>query len=127
MAGKTADDGKKAKPPVPSTGPSYVRCDLTSLQKETLATWVAGLDYAEWVAWLEATVTLGHVVSIRANDVGCQCSVSGGTRDGDAHTNQCLVARATSPLKAVLVAMFKDQNILAGVWPIVDIRSDLDI
>ena len=127
MAFKQSDDDKKAKPVVQPSGPLFVRCDLTPAQKESLAAWVSTLDTAEWIQWLEATVTLGHVVSVRANEVGFQCSVTGGSRDGDAHTNQCLVARASTPVKALLVAMFKDQNVLAGVWPIVDIKSDLDI
>ena len=127
MAFKTADDSKKAKTAVPPTGPSYVRCDLTSAQKEALAGWVSTLDTSEWLDWFETTVTLGHVISVRPNDVGFQCSVSGGSRDGDAHTNQCLVARATSPTKAIMAAMFKDQNILAGSWPIVNVLLDLDV
>jgi hypothetical protein len=127
MASKTADDTMKTKAVAPISGPLFVRCDLTPAQKESLAAWVSTLDTAEWIGWLGATVTLGHVVSVRANDVGFQCSVTGGSRDGDAHRNQCLVARASSPVKAILVAMFKDQNVLAHIWPIVDIKSDLDI
>lgn len=116
--------GKAAAEPV---GVKFVTCDLTKEQKDSLAAWVLELDTEDWVGWLTKAVELGHVVSVRGNEVGYQCAVTGGARDGAVHMNLCLVARASSPLKAIQAAMFKDENILAGVWPSVDRKSELDI
>jgi hypothetical protein len=120
----SAPGGKAAVEPV---GVKFVTCDLTKEQKDMLAAWVLELDTEEWIGWLTKTVELGHVISVRANEVGYQCAVTGGARDGSVHANLCLVARASSPLKSILSAMFKDQNIMAGEWPSVDRKSELDI
>jgi hypothetical protein len=120
----TAIEAKKTAEP---SDVRFVRCDLTPEQKLVLATWVADLDTEEWIGWLTSTVTLGHVVSMRANEVGYQCAVTGGSRDGSVHAGLSLVARASTPVKALQVAMFKDQNVLAGVWPVTDRKSELDL
>ena len=119
-----------ATEPTKTTEPPNVRfvtCELTPEQKLVLATWAADLDTEEWIGWLTSTVTLGHVVSMRANEVGYQCSVTGGSRDGSVHAGLSLVARASTPVKALQAAMFKDQNVLAGVWPVTDRKSELDL
>jgi hypothetical protein len=110
-----------------ATSIRFVTCDLTPEQKAMLAAWVVELDTEDWVAWLTSTVTLGHIVSVRANEVGYQCAVTGGARDGAVHGGLCLVARASTPLKSLQAAMFKDQNVLAGVWPVTDRKSELDL
>lgn len=109
------------------TGMKFVNCDLDKDQKAALAMFADQLENMEWINWLEGLVTLGHIVSIRANEVGFQCSVTGGSRDGSVHQNMSLVARASTPLHAIQAAMFKDTVILSGVWPIVDRRSELDL
>lgn len=120
----TPADAKKVTEPL---GVRFVTCDLTPEQKAILVAWVAELDTEEWVGWLTSTVTLGHVVSVRSNEVGYQCAVTGGIRDGSVHSGLSLVARASTPLKALQAAMFKDQNVLAGVWPVTDRKSELDL
>ena len=109
------------------TGIKFVNCDLDATQKAALAIFADELENMEWIDWLEGRVTLGHVISVRANEVGFQCSVTGGSRDGSVHQNMSLVARASTPLKAIQSAMFKDTVILSGEWPIVDRRSELDL
>ena len=109
------------------TGIKFVNCDLDPAQKQALALFADELENMEWIDWLEGRVTLGHIISIRANEVGFQCSVTGGSRDGSVHQNMSLVARASTPLKAIQSAMFKDTVILSGEWPIVDRRSELDL
>jgi hypothetical protein len=119
-----APGGKAAAEPV---AVKFVTCDLTKAQKDILAAWVLDLDTADMLDWLTKAVELAHVVSVRANEVGYQCSVTGGTRDGSPHAGLCLVARASTPIKAVQSAMFKDQNVMAGEWPSVDRKSELDL
>lgn len=117
----------EVKKVVEQLGVKFVNCDLTAEQKAVLASWVSTLDTQEWLDWLVATVTLGHVISVRANDYGYQCSVTGGSKDGSTHANMSLVARASTPLKAIQAAMFKDQSILAGKWTAVSRNAELDI
>jgi hypothetical protein len=109
------------------SGIKFVNCDLDKDQKEALALFADELENMEWIDWLEGLVTLGHIISVRSNEVGFQCSVTGGSRDGSVHQNMSLIARASSPLKAIQSAMFKDTVILSGTWPIVDKRSELDL
>jgi hypothetical protein len=119
---KAAD---KAKANGQISGPRFVRCDLNPAQKEQLVHWSSELEDMDMLKWLWYKVERGHVVSIRYNEVGYQCSVTG-TSEGSGHKDQSLVARASTPERAVHGAMFRDQVVLEGNWPLSGLLDDLD-
>lgn len=105
--------------------PRFVKCDLNAQQKESLTAWALEQEEMDMLKWVEDKVTRGHVVSIRSNDVGYQCSVTG-TSEGSGHPNMSLVARASTPLKSVYAAWFRDEVVLQGVWPVANRLEELD-
>jgi hypothetical protein len=106
-------------------GPQFVRCELTKAQKEQLVHWHAETDLEDAVKWLFRMAENGCVVSLRTNDVGYQCSVTG-VFESSGHKDQCLVARASTAEKALYGAMFRDIVVLEGVWPVSSRLDDLD-
>lgn len=113
----TAWDGKAA--------PKYVRLDLSTEQKKLLATWAAELENIDLLTWMENQVSRGHVLSVRSNEVGYQCSLTG-TREASGHMGMCLVGRASTAIRAVEAVMYRDEMVLQGVWPVSSLTSDLD-
>ncbi len=110
-------DGKKA--------PMYVRVDLSAEQKAQLAAWAEELEHLELLNWITDRVERGHVLSVRANEVGFQCSLTGAS-DGSGHLGLCMVGRASTPIRAIQAVMFRDKEILRGIWPKSSLVSDLD-
>jgi hypothetical protein len=109
----------------PTPEMQFVKCDLSEAQKKDLALFSEALKPEALVAWIERTVLANHVVSVRANDTGFQCSVTG-AKGNEAHTNKCLVARASTVTRSIHSAMFKDATILKGDWSKVQTRDELD-
>lgn len=110
-------DGKAA--------PRYVRCDLSTEQKALLVTWSTELETVDVLAWIEAQVARGHVLSVRSNEVGFQCSLTG-TREASGHFGMCLVGRASTSIRAIHAVMYRDEMVLQGIWPASSLTSDLD-
>ncbi|MGH9700428.1 MAG: hypothetical protein ACRD52_13360, partial [Candidatus Acidiferrales bacterium] len=61
----------------PKSAPKFVRCDLNADQKVLLQSWASEVEHQELLAWIETAVSRGHTISIRSNDVGYQCSLTG--------------------------------------------------
>lgn len=106
-------------------GPQFVKCDLSAEQKRLLADWAETAEDVDMLKWLELHVQMGHVVSIRSNEVGYQCSVTGVT-EGSGHMNKSLVARASTPLRALYSAWYRDEIVLKGQWTVIDRLTELD-
>lgn len=113
---KTAANGK---------GPTFVRCDLNKAQKEQLIHWHSETDIEDVLKWMFHKADNGHVVSLRTNDVGYQCSVTG-VFESSGHKDVCLIARASSSEKALYGAMFRDVVVLQGIWPSTNRLDELD-
>jgi hypothetical protein len=65
------------------------------------------------------------VLSVRANETGFQCSLTG-SKSNQGHEGKCLVARASTATRALHSAMFKEKLILKNDWSKVQVRDDLD-
>lgn len=111
----------------PSKGPSvrYVRCELNAEQKAHLKSWADAAEWVDLASWVDVMVSRGHTVSIKGLDVGFQVAVTG-VRAGSGHDGMCLVARASSPMKALFAAWYRDEVVLAGVWPVDSSVENLD-
>jgi len=116
-----ADDKAKQN----GTGPQFVRCDLSKAQKEQLIHWHSETDLEDAVKWLFQKAENGYVVSLRTNEVGFQCSVTG-VYESSGNKDKCLIARATSAEKALYGAMFRDVVVLEGIWPSQGRLDELD-
>jgi hypothetical protein len=119
---KAAQNGK---PWTNKDAPRFVRCDLSPQQKVALTMWAADAEETDLLKWVEVRVTLGHVLSIRSNEVGFQCSLTGGT-EGSGHLGVSLVARASTPLRAVYACWYRDEVVLEGKWPVSNTLDELD-
>jgi hypothetical protein len=106
-------------------GPLFVKCELSAEGKRKLAEWAETAEEQDMLKWLELMVTRGHTISVRSNEVGFQCSVTGST-EASGHHNKSLVARASTPLRALYSAWYRDQIVLQGVWTVVDRLTELD-
>src|SRR5216683_1964720 len=116
---------QKALAKMNGNGPQFVRCELNKAQKEQLVHWASETDTEDAVKWLFAKAESGHVVSLRTNEVGYQCSVTG-VFESSGHNNQSLVARASSAERALYAAMFRVVVVLEGIWPISNRLDELD-
>lgn len=112
--------------------PQFVDLTLTAAQKEHLATWITDTEYSDLEAWIEERCKDGDVISIkRIVDGGVAldayiCSVTG-TQLSTTHNGKCLTARASTAMKALWSAMYRDSEILHGIWTVADRRVDVDI
>ena len=104
----------------------FVRQTLSSDQKTNLAIWAAETKLEDVLKWLQTQVMVGITVSLRSNDSGFQCSLTGTDRKSDRY-GQVLVARASTPIKALYSAMFRDEVLLKHMWPIYDSEEDFDL
>jgi len=116
---------QKALAKLNGSGPQFVRCELSKDQKQQLIHWAHETDTEDAVKWMFQKAESGHVVSLRTNEVGYQCSVTG-VFESSGHNNQSLVARASSAEKALYAAMFRDVVVLAGIWPVSNRLDELD-
>lgn len=103
----------------------YVKCDLTVEQKALLVEFSAAVKEPQVLAWLAKEVENGHVVSLRSNETGYQCSVTG-VRPASGHDGIALISRASTPIRSVHSAMFKDTVILKGAWSSLQSKDALD-
>jgi hypothetical protein len=117
------------KAEIPATlngkGPQFVKCDLNAEQKKKLAEWSEEAEDIDMLKWVTNMVTSGHTISVRCNEVGFQCSVTG-AYESSGHMNKSLVARASTPLRALYAAWYRDEFVLQGHWVIVDRLTELD-
>jgi hypothetical protein len=113
------------KPWNPKDAPRFVRCELNFDQKALLVTWAGELEDIDLLKWLEGRVMSGHTLSVRLNEVGYQCSLTG-TREASGHVGMSLVARASTPLRALQGCMYRDELVLTAGWPISSLMSELD-
>lgn len=96
--------------------PSFVRCELSADMKRQLEGWALELEDMDLWKWVCDMVTRGYTISIRSNEVGYQCSVTGVT-ESSGNKDKCLVSRASTPHKSLQSAMFKTTVILESLWP----------
>lgn len=120
---KAADKKEAAK--LNGSGPRFVRCDLVKAQKEQLQSWAADEELVDTLAWLYNKVTSGHVVSLRSLDVGYQCSITGMT-EASGHKDMVLIAKASTPERALMGARFRDEIVLVEGWPASNALAELD-
>jgi hypothetical protein len=116
---------EKALAKLNGSGPIFVRCELSKVQKEQLVHWASETDTEDAVKWMFAKAESGHVVSLRTNEVGFQCSITG-VFESSGHKDLCLVARASTAEKALYAAMFRDVVVLEGLWPRTGRLDELD-
>lgn len=105
--------------------PKYVRCELSKEQKTALAAWAEGCEYIDLIAWLDGRINSGHVFSIKSIPVGFQASLTG-DREASGHYGVSLVARASTPTRAIYSIWYKDEFVLQGVWPSSGSLEELD-
>lgn len=124
----TKPNGTKTDIPTKQNGngPQFVKCELNSEQKRLMKDWAETAEDIDMLKWLNTRVTLGHTISVRCNEVGYQCSVTG-AYESSGHHNMSLVARASTPLKALYAAWYRDEVVLEGKWTVVDRLTELDM
>lgn len=112
--------------------PQYVDLTLDSRQKENLRQWIEDTEYVDLERWIEERCSDGDTISIKPiiKDGVFQnayiCSVTGSSLS-TTHGGKCLTARASSAMKSLWSAMYRDTEILHGVWVVVDKTVDVDI
>jgi hypothetical protein len=109
----------------PKDAPKFVRCELTAAQKALLTTWAEELEDMDLLKWVDSMVSNGHTLSIKSAEVGYQCSLTG-VREASGHAGMSLVARASTPLRAVYGCMYRQSEVLKGPWPVTSALADLD-
>lgn len=118
---KEWQEAQKKAPPVaawkPSEAPRFVSLNLNDEQRLALGVWAAEQLDGDMVMWLEAQVLAGHTISVRMNEFGFQCSLTG-TLAGTAHYGQSLVARGSTPVHAIQACWYRDVVVLVGEWPV---------
>lgn len=108
-----------------SNGPLYVSCDLSVAQKSELDGFIEGADRDAMLNWFLAKVGDNHTFSVRCNEVGYQCSLTGGKTHAS-HSNKCLISRSSTAERSMWSVMFKDTMVLKGIWPVSNRLEDLD-
>lgn len=108
-----------------NAAPLYVKCDLNTAQKLMLVAWADELETVDLLGWLDHMILEGHVISMKAVDFGFQASATG-IRPPTAHVGKCLVARASTPVKALYSLMYKATMVLTGVWEATARNEELD-
>lgn len=112
--------------------PQFVDLSLNKEQKARLAEWIEETEYADLEAWIQARCEDGDIISIKriiengaARDAYI-CSVTG-TSLSTTHNGKCLTARASTAVKSLWSAMFRDTEVLHGIWVVVERSVDVDI
>jgi len=105
--------------------PKYVRCELNKEQKSALAAWAEEAEDVDLIKWLDGRIGSGHVFSLKSLSVGYQASLTG-DREASGHYGVSLVARASTPLRALYSCWYKDEFVLQGVWPSAGSLDELD-
>jgi len=108
-----------------NNAPRYVRCDLNAEQKGLLKIWAEELEDQDLLKWVDDRVLNGHVVSIKSAPTGFMCSLTG-DRESSGHSGVALVARASTPIRALVSCMYKDTMVLQGQWPVTSQFEELD-
>lgn len=132
MPATTPRSKSASNPPKPTNGdwdrklaPRFVRCELNAEQKVLLAAWALEQEDVDLLRWIDDRIQSGHVLSVRSNEVGYQASLTG-DREASGHAGVSLVARASTPLRALMSCRYKDELVLQGVWPAMGRLDDLD-
>lgn len=112
--------------------PQFVDLSLNKEQKARLAEWIEETEYRDLEEWIQKRCEDGDVISIKriiengiARDAYI-CSVTG-TQLSTTHNGKCLTARASTAVKSLWSAMFRDTEILHGIWVVVERSVDVDI
>lgn len=105
--------------------PRYVSCDLNTIQKRELDTFIEESSLEDLHQWAMGRILDKHILSMRSLDVGYQCSLTG-AKNHQTHENICLISRSSTPERAMWSVMFKDTTLLHGVWPVTNRLEDLD-
>ncbi|SRR5258708_15015910 len=106
-------------------GPDYVNCDLNPAQKRELDAFIEGGNQEDLFQWIVGRIIDNHVMSVRCNEIGYQCSLTGGKAHAS-HSNKCLISRSSTPERSMWSVMFKDTTLLHGIWPVTNRLEDLD-
>lgn len=112
--------------------PQFVDLSLNAQQKARLVEWIAETEYQDLEAWVEKRCEDGDTISVkRIIESGVAreayiCSVTGGPLS-TTHNGKCLTARASSAMKSLWAAMYRDTEILHGTWVVTDRAVDVDI
>lgn len=112
--------------------PQFVDLSLNVEQKARLVEWIAETEYKDLEAWIETRCSDGDTISIKPiieNNLFMNayiCSITGSSMS-TTHGGKCLTARASSAMKALWSAMYRDTEILHGIWVVSDRRVDVDI
>jgi|ERR1035437_887580 hypothetical protein len=103
----------------------FVKCDLNAEQKILLKTFGEELEDADLLKWLDDRVMNGHTISVKSVEVGWMCALTG-MRESSGHVGKCLTARASTPTRALVSCMYKDNHVLQGLWPATGSLEELD-
>lgn len=112
--------------------PQFVDLQLTADQKQRLVAWIEETEYKDLEEWIEKRCSDGDTISIKPiveNNLFMNayiCAVTGSSMS-TSHAGKCLTARASSAMKALWSAMYRDTEILHGIWVVSDRRVDVDI
>jgi hypothetical protein len=87
--------------------------------------WAEEAEDIDLLSWMEKRVEQGHVLSIRSNEVGYQASLTG-HREASGHQGISLVARASTPKRALYGCWYRDEVVLSGKWPVQNTVDELD-
>jgi hypothetical protein len=112
-----------------NTAPLLVKCDLNTEQRMLCKQWADDVEWVDVVTWVDKMVADFHVISLKPIDGGgFQCSVTGqGSVTVGTHNGKCLMGRASSAMKALLVCMYKDTMVLQGQWTAAAREADLEL
>lgn len=109
-------------------GPLYVKCDLTAEQKTLCKMWADDVESIDVIAWIDHVVDNGDILSVKhiVGQDGYQANLTGGELS-TSHKGKCLISRASTAWKAVLSLMYKDTQVLQGIWAVTERTLDLDL
>jgi hypothetical protein len=104
----------------------YVNVELSKEQREYLATWIEEVEAQDIWKWFDERIRTGHTITCKREESHFVCTVTG-VLEPSGHMGLCLPARASSPVKALFAAMFRDEVVLHGEWPQPGRYDDVDI
>lgn len=111
-----------------NAAPLYVKCDLNAEQKLLLKAWADDAENIDVIAWIDKAGDAGDILTVKhiVGQDGYQASLTGGELSVS-HKGKCLISRASSPWKAIMSLMYKDEVVLQGSWAVTERGLDLDL
>jgi hypothetical protein len=111
-----------------NSAPEYVKCDLTAEQKLLCKAWSDEVENVDVIAWLDKAGDNGDILSLKhiVGQEGYQANLTGGELSTN-HKHKCLIARASTMWRALLVLMYKDSMVLEGHWLVTSREYELDL